>query len=689
LIVSKRVAAANTVGLRSVWLVGLLVAAALAVPAAASAGSGNATAGLVKAIPDSAIPTVDRSTGVLQRASMSIEVALAPSHGAELKSLLNAVYDPHSASYHHWLGTGQFAARFAPSIAERNAVAGYLRQEGLSIERSPSPFLVRARGSSARVSAAFRTSLRTYVDRRGESYFANASAVQLPASVAGGVLGVIGLSNTVRMRPDAIPGPAVKAGEGRSPGSSSCETPYPTRLDFFSDPGAILEVGYGAGPGCSGLTPSQENSIYGAPNVGTAGQGQGVNAAVVEFSAYRESDIPVWWRTFYGSRPMPRIDNINVDGGPTHPVCPAGDTCPPDLMYNGDVEVDLDIEMQFSIAPAVQSLLVYNAPNDETGQTGLDDFAEIAAQDKADVVSISWGDCEQDVGAANLLAENTSFEQMALQGQSVFASSGDDGAFDCLGDGTSYQNSPSVDDPESQPWVTSAGGTSLTSFNPGQNEHPSYPSTETVWNPDSLCSQYDNLSYQNPDEPGLFWCDTIGASGGGTSHFWGRPSYQYGPGVDNRYSTRSNGSTQCAFAPIGTPCREVPDVSVNADEFTPVSEYCTGTASEDGSVCATIDSSPPGWFNSGGTSASSQFWGAIFADRDSYAGRRSGNANEVLYSLFNSDYGKYFHDIIGVSQSRNNDGLYPTNNGLYPTTADYDLATGIGSPIMSAVITGR
>jgi subtilase family serine protease len=55
----------------------------------------------------------------------------------------------------------------------------------------------------------------------------------------------------------------------------------------------------------------------------------------------------------------------------------------------------------------------------------------------------------------------------------MFSASGDSGAFDCLNtDGTTIAN---VDDPPSQPWVTSVGGTSLESFDPGTNQHPPYP----------------------------------------------------------------------------------------------------------------------------------------------------------------------------------------------------------------------
>ena len=74
-----------------------------------------------------------------------------------------------------------------------------------------------------------------------------------------------------------------------------------------------------------------------------------------------------------------------------------------------------------------------------------------------------------------------------MQGQSVFGASGDTGAFGCIrSDGTTGL---AVIDPPSQPLVTSVGGTSLESFNPGHNQHPRYPAgVESVWNTDALCS---------------------------------------------------------------------------------------------------------------------------------------------------------------------------------------------------------
>ena len=69
-----------------------------------------------------------------------------------------------------------------------------------------------------------------------------------------------------------------------------------------------------------------------------------------ELSAYQQSDIHTWARTFYGPNYTPPLIDVNILGGPLHPQCPAGDTCPPHPRYAGDIEVDADIEMQLAIA---------------------------------------------------------------------------------------------------------------------------------------------------------------------------------------------------------------------------------------------------------------------------------------------------------------------------------------------------
>ncbi len=616
---------------------------------------------------------------------MSVEVALAPRNKANLASELRAVYTRGSRLYHRFLSTGQFDRLYAPSGAERASVAAYLGGAGLKVASTSSPFLIRVTGSSAKITAAFHTRLSTYVDGNGVRYFSNSRVLRVPASIAGGIQGVVGLTDTVRAH-SMIVRPwhhTAKAGRtaARAASTASCESGYPTAAEFFSavNDGAGFGDGYGGGPGCSGLTPSQTNSIYGAPGAGPRTQGARISAAVFELSAYQQSDIGTWASTFYGARYTPKLTDITIDGGPLAPVCPAGDTCP--AQYNGyanDVEVDADIEMTLAVAKDA-SVLVYNAPNDYSGQTELDEYSAIANQDIASTVSSSWGVCENDITAGYAQAENTIFEQMALQGQSVFNSAGDTGAFGCIrSDGTTIVDQA---DPASQPWVTSVGGTSLEGDNPGTSPDPRYPAkgTETVWNVDSLCSG-QGPAEDNDQQAGAFWCAETGAAGGGSSQYWGRPWYQSGPGVNNARTAYANGSTGCALASAGTPCREVPDVSANADEYTGYAEYCTGGASTPHSECAASS----GWFGIGGTSLSTPLWAAVIADRDGFMRHRTGNINPLVYSWLRTDPREYLNDITGLGKLQR----AASDNGVYPTTPGYDEATGAGTPKMAAIITG-
>jgi subtilase family serine protease len=674
-------------GYRPLIVAIVTAAASLTAVATASASSANSMAH----IPGSYLPTTATKTGQLSASRMSVEVVLQPANKAGLNSLLDSLYTPGSADYGHWLAAGQFDAQFAPSRATVQAMTAYLRGKGLSVQRTDTPFLLRAVGSSAQIDTAFATTMNNYRSAKGVKFYSNDSSASVPNSLASSVLGVVGLTNTVRLKPAYQLAPKASASGGHGSSEPSCEIPYPTNLaELQAIPADGPFNGYGGGPGCSGLTPSQTNSIYNAPNAGSRGKGAGANVAVFELSAYNHADISTWAHTFYGSHYTPRLRDINVDGGPLAPntsQCPVGDTC--FYGYGGDIEVEADIEQDLTIAPDTNQLLVYNAPNDETGQTELDEYTTIANQDKADSISSSWDICEPDAGVAYAQAENVLFEQMAAQGQSMFSSSGDTGAFECLRDGTFSDWAPlEALDPSTQPWVTSTGGTSFGTFDPGDNPSPSYPRTEEVWNTIDICSGNNSSTVTST---GIVNCGTYGAGGGGHSIFWPMPSYQRGPGVISRYTV--SGPSNCSLAAAGQPCREVPDISADSDPLTGYAEFCTGssyispnpTGPDYPSACFGMTPTPgaPGWFHIGGTSLSAPLWAALFSDRDAFQGHRSGNANPLLYSLFDNPRTNAFtfHDITGFHQQS-------TNNGFYPTTPGYDEATGIGTPNFTAVITG-
>ena len=104
---------------------------------------------------------------------------------------------------------------------------------------------MRVSGSSRQAAAAFRTTLSTYRDPRGATYFSNSAAVRLPSTLAAGVLGVIGLTNTVREHPMVMRARTVTRPAGRASGSPpGCEAGSPSRqtlFNFFNN---------GTNPGC-------------------------------------------------------------------------------------------------------------------------------------------------------------------------------------------------------------------------------------------------------------------------------------------------------------------------------------------------------------------------------------------------------------------------------------------------------
>ena len=186
-----RAGAVAAMGLAITAFTGTLASAGAATPAP------GASLGYV-ALANSVSPTTDNVTGSYSSSKMQVEVAVAPRDSAGLNSMLAALYDKNSPSYHHFLTSGQFDARYAPTPANRDAVAKFLNSSGLTVVPSGSPFLVRATGSSAKVQSTFHTTLNTFKDPQGTKYFANSTPVYVPSSLAGASLGVIGLTNTVR-----------------------------------------------------------------------------------------------------------------------------------------------------------------------------------------------------------------------------------------------------------------------------------------------------------------------------------------------------------------------------------------------------------------------------------------------------------------------------------------------------------
>jgi subtilase family serine protease len=546
-------------------------------------------------------PSGARSVGTLSTsARIPILVALSPRDPSALARYAAAVSEPGSSLYRHFLTVAEFRARFAPTNQQIAAVEASLRSHGLAPGSvTANGLLIPVSASAGRLASALGTSFAQVKLRSGGTAFANTRAPQFDTSVASLIQGVIGLDTLTHPHALSLDLPHVSGAHSR------LAVAHATAATGGPQPCAAASS---AAPGQDAYTANEIagaynfNSLYGAGD-----EGAGIKVALFELEPNSTSDVAAYQSCYATSA---AVTYVKEDGG-------AGSGY-------GQGEAALDIEDVIGLAPQA-SVDVYQAPNSNTGL--IDNYTAIVDNDTDKVVSTSWGECESSSGSTIINEEGTLFEQAATQGQTIFAAAGDDGSTDC---GTS---SLAVDDPASQPYVTGVGGLHMSTT--------SYPPTESVWNDSTTAT---------------------GAGGGGVSISHAMPSYQSGaPSSLNVINSHSSGS-QCG-APSGSYCREVPDVSADADPYTGYLIYYEGS-----------------WTGIGGTSAAAPLWAAFTALVDassSCAGKSIGFANPLLYNAAASAYSSDFTDVT----SGNNDytpDLYA--GGLYPAGTAYDMASGLGSP---------
>lgn len=608
----------------------LLAAAAgclvLAAPAAAASPSHAVRLGRAPSLPRRA-----RVTGpVPEGKPLQLTIALEPRDPAGLEAFATAVSTPGSPSFRHYLSVGQFAQTYGATPAQVAAVSSALRAQGLEVgSPTANDLTLPATGTAAQVESALSVSLSTVRLPGGRTAYANAQAPAVPTSVARYVQGVIGLDNLAPDRPQAPTSPAPSSPLSGLPGSANAAArpqvvtggPQPCPA-VQAEQQRIQQAEAEEGTGVVPYTADQIASAYQFSNLYLGGDlGAGQTVAVFEQEPYQASDVATY-QACYGTSAS--VTPINVDGGPG-PYVPGS---------SEDGEAALDIEQVIGLAPRA-SVLVYQGP--ESASAPVDIISAMVSQDRAKVISSSWGECEALTGGTVMNAENTLLQEAAAQGQSFFVSSGDSGSEQCSQVEKS-NTSLSVLNPASQPYATGVGGTLMYPIGP--------PPSEYVWNEGPTFS---------------------GATGGGVSAQWPMPSYQSGAsgslGVVNPYSSA---------APCGAGgfCREVPDVSADGSRLTGYMVYANS-----------------GWNLIGGTSAAAPLWAAFTALANASPACRGipvGFANPALYQIAGSRYLENFHD---VSQAYPEGAFEPNNDmlgahgGLYPVTPNYDMTTGLGTPV--------
>ena len=124
-----------------------------------------------------------RSSGPAPAAtSLPLVVTLQPRDPAALAAEVQAVSDPGSPEYRHFLTPAQFAQRFGPTPATVAQVKSTLRQEGLTVGTPSSTGLsLPVLGHRvAEIESAFSTPIERYHLASGKTGYDNKSAPQVP-----------------------------------------------------------------------------------------------------------------------------------------------------------------------------------------------------------------------------------------------------------------------------------------------------------------------------------------------------------------------------------------------------------------------------------------------------------------------------------------------------------------------------
>lgn len=562
--------------------------------------------------------------------TLRLAIGLLPPHLAEEEHFLEELQDHNSPDFQHYLTPQQWAARFAPSREDEQALVDWIQSQGIRVtHRYPNRLLVDVQAPAGTIEKAFQVSLNSY--RIGSStFFSNDRDPSLPAALAGIVQSIIGLNSMQVMHPhtvgadglpyrDYVPGavvsrtnplrqhgdrhklPALKSAHQGSDGPNTNGFYDPT--DLYGPSAYDFSALYALGHCCNPLGNPNSSPAQTSIAIATAGD-------------MNPSDM----YGFQAKYPYLafNIERIFIDGTPA--CC--------DLETTLDTEWATAMSNSFGLYANTSEVFVYEAANPSLA-TFTDVYNFMLTDGYARVFSTSWG-CAESPNCYDVPTMNTDhaiFNEMAGEGWTLVAASDDNGAT-AKGAGGTCIAADSVEYPASDPNIVAAGGTELDTYGG---------------------TFFSEVAWSGGTSPGS--CNSNnGGSGGGCSSVFAAPGYQ------TNY-------------PCGVGSRSVPDISLNAHYGQNI--YFNG-------VLQAV----------AGTSIVAPELAGFFAQENAYllyvqSLGTIGNANPWLYFIATNPsyaYHNPFYDI--TSGCNSNDVTQTFGLPYYCAGAGYDMVTGWGSANM-------
>lgn len=566
-------------------------------------------------------------SGDLPLSHMLLQLKRAPQAEAAVEQLIAELHDPKSPNFHKWLSAAQLGNRYGLADSDVRTVTGWLQSYGFVINSIyPGGMVIDFSGTAGQVQAAFHTTIHN-LSVNGVHHIANFSDPQIPEVLAPAVVGIVSLH-------DFLPHKMMR------PRFTFTYEGYPNWAVVPADLATVYDF----------------NPLF---SKGITGAGQTI-AVIEDTNLFSSED----WTTFRNTFGLAQYTSGSLIT--EHPAPPSGtNNCEDPGVNPDDGEAILDAEWASAAAP--NAAIVVGACAD-TATFGL----IIAAQNLVNeskppaIISISYGECEANNGAASNAMFNTLYQQAVAEGISVFTAAGDEGAASCDADETTATHGIGVSAFTSPEYDVSVGGTDFGDTYEGTDslywsntngatygsalsyipEIPwngscagslitSYVGFSTPYGPDGLCAS--SLAIQG----GLV--EVVGGSGGPSNCAIGVPAISgVASGTCRGYAKPSWQKGLAGIPNDGV--RDIPDVSMFASNglWGHYAIMCYSDVTNGGSPCI---GDPSNWTGVGGTSIASPVMAGVQALVNQSTGSSQGNPNYVYYALAASTP-SVFHTVM-------------------------------------------
>src|SRR5438309_6216647 len=583
---------------------------------------------------------------------MLLQLRRSPQQEQALQEFINELHTQGSPNFHRWISAQEFGARFGLAQTDLNGIVQWLRSHGLQVNTIyPSGMVIDFSGTARQVSQTFHTTIH-HVAFKGERHIANVNDPQIPAALAPAIVGVVSLND---VKPVALH-------KMRKP-----------RSNFTFD-------SFGA---TYALVPADLATIYNLNpvfNSGYVGQGQTI-VLIEDTNVYSAAD----WTQFRSTFRLSRYSSASSKTIHPAPSSGANNCSNPGVIAPNDAEAILDAEWASAAAPgaALQIASCSDTTTTFGGLIAIENLINSSSRPPA-IMSISYGQCETENGAAANAAYNLAYQQAVTEGVSIFVAAGDSGAAGCDNSVSEATHGIGVNAFASTPYNVAVGGTDFSDTYSGTNSsywNSTNTSTfasvlsyipEIPWN-DSCAGQlvsnyegyttpYGTAGFCNSDV-GAFLQTTVGGGGGPSGCATGSPSIT--GVVSGSCAGWPKPSWQSVLGNPNDGVRDTPDVSLFAADGLWSHHYifCWSHTAQGGAACG---SDPSAWSGAGGTSFASPIMAGIQALINQKAGGPQGNPSSVYYQLAAAEYGS-----SGNSSCNSDHGNTVASNCIF-----YDVTSG-------------